>query len=286
MDHWNEIRTAYHVVRLGTVSAAAEALGVHRATIIRHIDALEATLGTKIFQRHARGYTPTEVGQDLLRVAQATDEQFSQLVGRTKGRATELSGELVVTSLEYSASVLLPALNDFQRQYPNVMVRYITSDKVLKLQYGEAHIAIRTGEKPNDLDNVVQPFTQIEVGLYASADYAERYGIPKNTDDFSRHSFVGPNNPDIAAPFFVWLRENIPEDRIVLRTNSQRVIDQAILSGTGIGFMRLEDAQKHGLIEVLPPRKEWRNISWLVTHVDLHRTAKVQAFLRVLKQHR
>ncbi|MEO1636831.1 MAG: LysR family transcriptional regulator, partial [Cyanobacteria bacterium J06631_9] len=62
MDNWNEIRTAYQVARLGTISAAAETLGVHRSTVIRHIDALEAQLGEKVFLRHSRGYTPTEVG--------------------------------------------------------------------------------------------------------------------------------------------------------------------------------------------------------------------------------
>ena len=62
MDNWDEIRTAYHVARLGTVSGAAEALGVHHATVIRHIDALEGRLGVKLFQRHARGYTATEAG--------------------------------------------------------------------------------------------------------------------------------------------------------------------------------------------------------------------------------
>ena len=65
MENWDEIRTAYHVARLGTVSGAAEVLGVHHATVIRHIDALEGRLGVKLFQRHARGYTATEAGEDL-----------------------------------------------------------------------------------------------------------------------------------------------------------------------------------------------------------------------------
>ena len=86
MDNWDEVRTAYHVARLGTVSGAAEALGVHHATVIRHIDALEGRLGVKLFQRHARGYTATEAGEDLLRVARATDDQFAQLAGRIRGR--------------------------------------------------------------------------------------------------------------------------------------------------------------------------------------------------------
>ena len=96
---WDEIRTAYHVARMGTVSGAADALGVHHATVIRHIDALEQRLGVKLFQRHARGYTSTEAGQDLLQVAQATDDQFTQLVGRLKGRGDSVTGDLVVTSI-------------------------------------------------------------------------------------------------------------------------------------------------------------------------------------------
>ena len=50
MDNWDEIRTAFQVARLGTVSGAADVLGVHHATVIRHIDALEGRLGVKLFQ--------------------------------------------------------------------------------------------------------------------------------------------------------------------------------------------------------------------------------------------
>ena len=37
------------------------------------------------------------------------------------------------------------------------------------------------------------------------------------------------------------------------------------------------------LTQVTPPRPEWSAPLWLVTHVDLHRTAKVQSFLTFLK---
>ncbi|MEN8917672.1 MAG: LysR family transcriptional regulator, partial [Octadecabacter sp.] len=86
MDNWDEIRTAFQVANVGTVSGAADALGVHHATVIRHIDALEQRLGVKLFQRHPRGYTATEAGQDLMQVAAATDDQFTQLAGRIRGR--------------------------------------------------------------------------------------------------------------------------------------------------------------------------------------------------------
>ncbi|KAB7614322.1 LysR family transcriptional regulator [Amylibacter sp. SFDW26] len=281
MDHWTEIKTAYEVVRLGTVSAAADALNVHRATVIRHIDLLEAELGTKLFQRHARGYTPTEAGQDLLRVAKTTDEQFNQLAMRTKGSASELSGELVITSLESMASILMPAINTFRTEYPNVIIRYITSGRVIKLEYGEAHIAIRAGPKPTELDNVVQPYITSEMGLYASKDYIDRKGT---NIDITDHDFIGPHDTNVGAPFFKWLLANIPSEQIVLRTTNESVGTKAVLSGIGVGFMETNRAKRNGLVEIVAPKEEWSGQTWLVTHVDLHRTAKVQAFLNILKQ--
>ena len=118
MDHWDEIRTAYHVARAGTVSGAAEALGIHHATVIRHIDALEARLGVKLFQRHARGYALTEAGADLAQIAQTTEEQFSQLAGRLTGQGDDVTGALVITALPSFSARLAPVLAAFQVDHP------------------------------------------------------------------------------------------------------------------------------------------------------------------------
>ncbi|MEO0932024.1 MAG: LysR family transcriptional regulator, partial [Pseudomonadota bacterium] len=143
MDNWDEIRTAYQVARRGTVSGAADTLGVHHATVIRHIDALEQRLGVKLFQRHARGYTATEAGQDLLQVAQATDDQFTQLAGRIRGQGEGVSGDLVITSLDIFSGMLTPVMVAFQNENPDVNIRFRTGDRVFRLEYGEAHVAIR-----------------------------------------------------------------------------------------------------------------------------------------------
>ncbi|QGX99610.1 LysR family transcriptional regulator [Roseovarius faecimaris] len=284
MDNWDEIRTAYHVARVGTVSGAAEALGVHHATVIRHIDALEERLGTKLFQRHARGYTPTEAGEDLLRVAQATDDQFSQLAGRLKGRGNEVGGELVVTSLGGYSPLLVPILTEFQAEYPEIIVRYLTSDRLFRLEYGEAHVAIRAGRAPDQPDNVVQAFTTQQTTLYASQSYVDRYGCPKNWDEFHKHRFVGADDPKSRAPFAAWMREHVPAQNIVFRSGDVHAQRRAIQEGAGIGFMSVLHAREvGGLIEVTEPREDWAVPLWLVTHMDLHRTTKVQAFLTFLK---
>jgi len=152
MENWDEIRTAFQVARLGTVSGAAEVLGVHHATVIRHIDALEKRLGAKLFQRHARGYTPTEAGRDLLAVAQTTEEQFGQLASRIKGQGETVTGELVVTSITGIADLLSPVFAAYMADFPGVKIRFLTDMRVFRLDYGEAHIAIRAGAAPQEPD--------------------------------------------------------------------------------------------------------------------------------------
>lgn len=253
MDNWDEIRTAYHVARLGTVSGAAEVLGVHHATVIRHIDALEGRLGVKLFQRHARGYTATEAGTDLLRVAQATEDQFNQLVGRIKGQGADVSGDLVVTSLASLSHSIAPMLVAFQRLYPGVKVRYLTGDRLFRLEYGEAHVAIRAGTVPDQPDNVVQSLASSRIGAYASRAYVDEYGLPEGPQDYADHRFIGPDNQNSRAPFYVWLRENVPEEAITFRCTDSHAADAALLSGAGIGFMDAVEAARHpGLVEVHP----------------------------------
>ncbi|MEI4232591.1 LysR family transcriptional regulator [Roseovarius sp. D22-M7] len=284
MENWDEVRTAYHVARVGTVSGAAEVLGVHHATVIRHIDALEDRLGVKLFQRHARGYTATEAGADLLRVAQTTDEQFSQLAGRIKGRGKDVSGELVVTSIGGLSHLLAPALAEFQQGYPDLVVRYLTGERLFRLEYGEAHVAIRAGAVPDQPDNVVQPFFRQDFALYASEAYVARHGLPADSTEFGAHRFVGGDDPETRAPFLRWLHDTVPPDAMVFRSGDVHAQCDAILAGAGIGFTSVLQAKAlPGLVQVMPPRTDWAAPLWLVTHMDLHRTTKVQALLSFLK---
>ena len=270
MQNWDEIRTAAQVARLGTISAAADALGVHRATVTRHIDALESALGAKLFQRHARGFSPTELGRALLRVADATDAQFGELFRLARGSLAELSGPFTVTSLDVLVPLVLPIVTAFQAEHPGLKVHLVSSDRVLKLEYGEADIAFRIGAKPQHPDNVVLPLRRLSVGLYGPKADADRFAGP------------GPNAP--STPYFRWLAETVPEDRIVLTSDSIAALWAAVRAGSAAGFMPSAMAERSGLVELMRPRDDWQEQVWAVTHVDLHRSAKVQAFVQVMKR--
>ena len=110
------------MARLGTVSAAANMLGFHRATVNRHIDVLEEEIGACIFIRHARGYALTELGEDVLRVARKTEELIDDLAGRIKGGKAAVEGELKLTILEPFAELLMKPISDLRAKNPNCIV--------------------------------------------------------------------------------------------------------------------------------------------------------------------
>jgi len=285
VQDWDEFRTAFQVVRLGTVSGAAEVLGVHHATVIRHIDALEARLGVKLFQRHARGYTPTEVGVDLHKVAAVTEEQLAQFVGRVKGRCSAVTGELVVTTVTGYSTMVTTALARFQEAHPDLKIRLLSDNRVFRLEYGEAHVAVRAGSKPQEPDNVVQHLADVSPQLCAAQRYREQFGFPGDPQEFAQHRFVGSENQHSPAPFAVWLRKHVPKQSFVFRASEVRAQEMAVQAGIGIGFVADKATIEAADLQiVLAPQPEWQSPLWLVTHVDLHRSPKVQAVLAFLKE--
>lgn len=284
MDNWMIVRTALYVARHGTVSAASKALDIHRATVIRHIDELEQEIGAKLFQRHARGYHLTEAGQDFLQIASATEDQLNDLAGRIRGKSTQVLGKLIVTSVEIMDDYLLPVIEKFSVQHPETHVELQVGNSILNLEYGEAHVAIRAGRRPSHPDNVVLPLMTMKTGLFAHQSYLDRYGPFKGDEDVANHSFISDAIEASDVPFRIWMRKTVPAENITFVSNKSRIQRKAVHAGLGLGFLpRDQAAANPALVEVMPARRSWITKFWIATHVDLHRTAKVQAFLSLLR---
>lgn len=283
MKSWSEIKTVLTVMKNGTVSGAAKQLGVHRATVLRHVDALEHELKTKLFVRNANGYLVTEAGEELQRIAEITEDQFEQFSKRMRHSSSELEGNFVITSLDILCPLLMPAIRIFQEKHPKVMVNFQSSEDIFKLEYGQAHVAIRTGSKPTEDDYVCIPFADFSIGLYAHDSYIEKHGVPKTVEDFHNHYFVS-NTTDSEKPhMYNWLQQHVPAANIRFRCEVRMGQAQAIKAGLGIGLMPKHEAEMDLSLTRVLPEQMWVINNWIITHGDLHRSDKIQAFLDVLK---
>tara|TARA_B110000908_G_scaffold148013_2_gene180194 strand:+ start:342 stop:638 length:297 start_codon:yes stop_codon:yes gene_type:complete len=88
------------------------------------------------------------------------------------------------------------------------------------------------------------------------------------------------------APFYQGLFQAVPRENVVFRTNDTQALSLGVMSGAGIGFLTFQEAEERPeMVQVPEPRPEWSAPLWLVTHMDLHCTGKVQALLQFLKTH-
>ncbi len=280
--NWEDLHVAFKVSQEKTVSGAARVLGVHHATVIRHVDRLEEALGEKLFLRNAKGYEVTDAGQALFNVAAVASEQFSAARARIEDRDDELTGKIVITTLPSLAVLFMPAFENFHAKYPEVRIRVETSLRLYRLEFGEAHLAIRAGAKPQDADNIPVHLMDLQTALYSSQDYLERHG-KFDGEHANGHFFVSASDENARAPYNLWLRENGFDKHMVFDTQSDSAQISAVCAGLGLGFMNVFRGQQNGLVEHLPAREEWRSPIWQVTHRDMHRSAKVQAMSECLK---
>ena len=122
-----ELRHLRYVERLGATgsfSRAAMQLGIAQSTLSQQIAAIERELGLTLFERHPRGATVTEAGEEFLSDARATLAAFDATVSRAARRA---NGEVGTLDVGFTASAALdltpPILSTFTQRHPRVDVR-------------------------------------------------------------------------------------------------------------------------------------------------------------------
>ena len=123
----SDLVTFSTVARAGGVTRAADELNTVQSNITQRIKALEAEIGTPLFERHSRGMTLTGAGRRLLPYAQrmAALSREAVLAARDDG---EPKGPLAIGSLETTAAVRLPSLlAGFHRRYPAVQLSLRTA---------------------------------------------------------------------------------------------------------------------------------------------------------------
>ena len=123
----SDLLTFSTVARTGGVTRAADELNTVQSNITQRVKALEAEIGTPLFERHSRGMTLTGAGRRLLPYAHrlAALAREAVLAARDDG---EPKGPLSIGSMETTAAVRLPSLlAEFHRRFPAVQLSLRTA---------------------------------------------------------------------------------------------------------------------------------------------------------------
>lgn len=282
---WNLIRVFLAALEAGSLLGAARALQSSQPTVGRQIAALEAQLNITLFERTGRGLTPTEDALRLAEAARAMENAALDLDRAARGRAGELAGSVRISASQPVACFLLPPiLTRLQQRLPAVQIDVVASNAISNLLRREADIAVRM-VRPEQGSLVARKLATLDVGLYATRDYLERHGEPRQVADLLRHRLIGEDQGQAILRGFQ--RAGIPmrREHFVLRSDDMLVQWQAIRSGAGIGVF-VEYGARHdpALVRVLADQPVPPLPMWLVVHREIHSNRTIRAVFDALAE--
>ena len=278
---WELYRAFLGVLREGSLSGAARALGVAQPTVGRHVAALEAALRLVLFTRSQTGLLPTEAAFALRAHAEAMESTAAALeraASGLRGGAESVSGTVRISVSEVMGVEVMPAIvAGLARQHPALKVELVLSNRVHDLLQREADIAVRM-TAPRQEQLVARRVGAIELGLHATHAYLERRGTPATVDDLAAHALIGYDRP---TPFVRQAAKALPgftRDRFTVRTDSDVAQLALIRAGAGVGVCQVPlAARAPALVRVLPDAFAFRLDTWVTMHEDLRASPRCRA---------
>jgi DNA-binding transcriptional LysR family regulator len=236
---WDKLRVFHAVAEAGSFTHAGEQLNLSQSAVSRQIGALEDSLETTLFHRHARGLILTEQGELLYRTTHEVYHKLAMAEAQLSESKERPSGPLKITTTIGLGSLWLTSrIKEFIELYPEVDVTLILTDTELDLSMREADIAVRL-QSPRQPDLIQRPLLTVHTHVYAAEEYLEEYGSPLRPEDLDDHRLVvyGQEWP-APVPEVNWIL-NLgarPDSRRrpVLRVNNVYGIYRACRSGLGL----------------------------------------------------
>ena len=283
MFAWDDLPLVLAIARNGNLREAAMALRVNHSTMFRRLNALERSLNTKLFERLASGYRPTESGERLLAAAERMETEVLTLDREVTGRDTRLTGKLRVTASETLAfGALAGEIARFRQRHPGIIVELLVDNRTLDLSRRETDIALRA-MRPVQGDLFGRKLTDIRWCFYASPDYLNARKAPRRQRDIDKHQVISWGESMLPTKAAAWLAKHVPTRSICYRTNSP--VSQLLAAKAGMGLALLPcylgDSDR-ALTRVLSPLDDLRTELWLVTHRSLKETARIRSFMELV----
>lgn len=288
MDQIQAMRIFTRVVEAGTFTRAADSLNLPKATVTKHIQALEARLRVQLLNRTTRRVTVTADGaayyERTVRLLAELDDieaSMSQARANPRGRLRVDVGSTIARLL------IIPNLARFQERYPDIQLDLGVSDRIVDMISDNVDCVIRGGSLIEQ-SLVARRIGNLEFITVAAPSYLQRRRVPAHPLDIEREhtvvTYFGAHT-NRQYPLEFHQGEEVIEipGPYRISVNESNAYTEALLQGLGIGQITTFQAQPYlasGALQRLLP--EWGHPLlpvFVVYPPNRHLSAKVRAFV-------
>ena len=279
--NWDDLKYFLAVARTGTLRAGADSIKVNHTTLARRLSVMEATIGSRLFDRSKQGRNLTQLGEDLMPHAERVEAEMTAASRVIVGRDAQPSGTVHVTLPHGLAMTsLMEDFAAFADLYPDIILNMNFTNDIRDLTRREADVSLRVaGEVTEDV--VGRRLVRMSQAAYCTRAYAERV-----TDNGGEGlHLIGWHEPEEATTAN-WVKESC-YPRASLRHRVSELVPLITLAASGLGmaYLACNLGDRHPDLIRAPFQQPlpYRSI-WLLLHRDLRNTARVRLFVDFLAE--
>ena len=278
---WDKLRIFHAVADAGSLTHAGDTLHLSQSAVSRQIRALEESLNTTLFHRHARGLILTEQGELLFDATRSMQKRLEAAAARIRDSEEEVFGELrVTTTTAFGTLWLAPRLSKLYERYPDLKIDLMLEERVLDLPMREADVAIRMKE-PSQADLIRKKLMSVRMRLYATQSYLDTHPPLETKDDLHNHRLIcqSPQSFQVSAGASLVAHLMTYNPQTTLTVNNYFGGLQAVLADLGIGVLPdylIEESPN--LVRVLPEIESGEVPVFLAYPEELRQSKRVAAF--------
>ena len=272
--NWDDLRFVLAVGRRQTLASAGRDIGVDPTTVGRRIVAIEAELGSRLFDRTSDGYFATHTGKIAIAHAEEIELKALALAQKIEGSDERVAGPVRLTALDgLIDTFIVPRLPRLLQRHPGLELTFSSNIKLLDLSRREADIAFRNS-RPSHPDAVGRHLGLQAMAVYASRDFEigdapPLIGLPRDLD---------------AINFSKLLGEHFPRSRIVARGNTEGHMLSLIRAGVGIGLLDCFAGDTDPRLRRVMSEPVALYDMWAVVHVEMRQAPRVRAVMDFLTE--
>jgi len=226
-----------HINRLGSLSAAAQLLGMSRSSVSKQLAALEGKIGSRLFNRTTRKIVLTEVGRQVLQEAYKVELALQTIEHISEDSQSVIAGDLNVTCASAQGRVhLVPLITKFLAHYPKVNVNLQLEDRFVDMVAENLDVSIRIGYLP-DSTLIARKLGELSAVLCASPEYLSNAPPLQTPSDLLHHRCLFYRNSKLAMNSWSFISDEGEESVTVsgpLSINDPGALISAALEHAGV----------------------------------------------------
>jgi DNA-binding transcriptional LysR family regulator len=247
MERLEDLHAFAAVVRGGSLTAAARALGRSLQSVSRSLASLERELGVELVHRTTRRSSPTDAGLSYFRRVELALSDLDEARSEATRARREPSGLLRIgASTLFGPAHLVPAIAAFLARHPRLAAELQVGDELVDLLANRLDLTVRVGALPSSALKA-RRVAELRQVFFAAPGYLARLGRPARPEELARHACVVWSGSRRGA---AWPFRSGGEERSVavsgpFRTSSLAAMIEAVAQGLGVGLASRWQVRAH-----------------------------------------